>query len=226
MADDSTINKNIDAMFSPSTQKTTEAQNADAGKVKKSSNSQVSQQEFLMLLTKQLQNQDPLDPMKNEEFAVQLATFSQLEQLVQINDKLGKPDNTSAGQLASYLGRKVSFDTTTVPLTGGQGPDLSVLIPEGTQAARIELLDTAGKVVASQTLDTPESGQLDIGLKGLQLKDGDYSYRIKGVSRSGEFTDLSASVTGTVEGFVMEPEAALIVGGSKLSLDKVKEVRS
>jgi flagellar basal-body rod modification protein FlgD len=41
--------------------------------------------EFLKLLVTQLQNQDPLNPMKNEEFVTQLATFTSLEQLISIN---------------------------------------------------------------------------------------------------------------------------------------------
>ena len=42
-------------------------------------NGEMGQQEFLLLFTTQLQNQNPLDPMKNEEFVAQLAQFSQLE---------------------------------------------------------------------------------------------------------------------------------------------------
>jgi len=49
---------------------------------------QIGQEEFLNLLVHQLQNQDPLNPMKSEEFAVQLAQFSSLEQLIQINKNL------------------------------------------------------------------------------------------------------------------------------------------
>ena len=46
----------------------------------------VSKDEFLQLLVAQLKNQDPMDPVKNEDFLAQLATFSSLEQLVAIKD--------------------------------------------------------------------------------------------------------------------------------------------
>ena len=52
-----------------------------------------SQDDFLKLLITQLQNQDPLEPMDNQEFATQLATFNSLGQLIEINDKLGAMTN-------------------------------------------------------------------------------------------------------------------------------------
>lgn len=56
----------------------------------------VSKDEFLKLLVAQLQNQDPLDPLKNEEFVVQLATFSSLEQLISINQAVEQLADTSS----------------------------------------------------------------------------------------------------------------------------------
>ncbi len=50
----------------------------------------IGKTEFLNLLVAQLQHQDPLDPLKNEEFVAQLATFSSLEQLIEINKAVTK----------------------------------------------------------------------------------------------------------------------------------------
>jgi flagellar basal-body rod modification protein FlgD len=60
----------------------------------------VGKTEFLNLLVAQLQHQDPLDPVKNEQFVAQLATFSSLEQLISINKAVtrlagGETDGTS-----------------------------------------------------------------------------------------------------------------------------------
>ena len=70
----------------------------------------MGQKEFLLLFTTQLQNQNPLDPMKNEEFVAQLAQFSQLEATTSMSESL----NGLVGSLqkermltgASLIGKK------------------------------------------------------------------------------------------------------------------------
>ncbi len=58
---------------------------------------EVGKSEFLKLLVTQLQNQDPMNPINNEEFITQLATFSSLEQLISINQAVTKLANGSLG---------------------------------------------------------------------------------------------------------------------------------
>lgn len=50
----------------------------------------IDKSQFLQLLVAQLRNQDPLNPMDNQEFVSQLATFSSLEQLISINQAVSK----------------------------------------------------------------------------------------------------------------------------------------
>ena len=54
------------------------------------SSSDVSKNEFLQLLVAQLQNQDPMNPIENQEFLAQLASFSSLEQLMSINSGIAE----------------------------------------------------------------------------------------------------------------------------------------
>ncbi len=58
---------------------------------------EIGKSEFLKLLVTQLQNQDPMNPVKNEDFIAQLATFSSLEQLISINQAVTKLADNSQG---------------------------------------------------------------------------------------------------------------------------------
>ena len=58
---------------------------------------EISKSEFLRLLVEQLKNQDPLNPINNEDFIAQLATFSSLEQLISINQAVSKLAGISQG---------------------------------------------------------------------------------------------------------------------------------
>jgi flagellar basal-body rod modification protein FlgD len=71
----------------------------------------IGKTEFLNLLVAQLQHQDPLDPLKNEAFVAQLATFSSLEQLIGINTavtKLAGGDAASTSTKSSDSNASVS----------------------------------------------------------------------------------------------------------------------
>ncbi|MBN1571468.1 MAG: hypothetical protein JXA73_26770 [Acidobacteria bacterium] len=63
---------------------------ADTSKTNTSSSEQIGKSEFLELLVAQLKNQDPMNPISNEQFITQLATFSSLEQLMSINAAVTK----------------------------------------------------------------------------------------------------------------------------------------
>ena len=190
----------------------------------------LGEQEFLQLLVHQLQNQDPLNPLNSEEFAVQLAQFSQVEQLIQINEKLGGGEEEFGGgstisSMASFLGHEVVLGDGQVQLAGGDGPNVLLEIPAGTQSGRIDFLDENGQVVGSKTLDDVTPGKQVVALKDLNIPSGAYDLRALTVSSAGRFEELKTSVTGTVEGFVLEPEPALIVNGEQVLLSEVVEVQ-
>jgi flagellar basal-body rod modification protein FlgD len=73
-----------------------------------------AQMDYMKLLVTELQNQNPLDPMDNNEMASQLAQFSQLQQLESMNSNFGKvlamTERTYAGSL---MGKEISFMTQT-----------------------------------------------------------------------------------------------------------------
>ena len=135
----------------------TSTNSSQIGKAKGNSK-EVSQDEFLNLLVHQLQNQDPLNPMDNQEFAVQLAQFSSLGQLTEINQKMEAGGASSASSLASYLGNEVQFTDNLVRVNKGQGSNLLLDIPVGTESIRVDLLDEQGQVAGSKVVEDFQVG--------------------------------------------------------------------
>ena len=127
---------------------------------------------FMELLVAQLQNQDPLDPASNEEFVGQLATFSSLEQLENVNDNimtmvLLQQSNALLGQMtegSALIGQSVSWtDPTTAE--SGTGVVESVKVVDG-----IAFLNVGGEDVAlidvTEVHGTPGGDASDVEEEG------------------------------------------------------------
>lgn len=103
-------------------------------------------QTFLKMLTTQMQNQDPMEPMKSSDFAAQLASFSAVEQQVQTNALLSAmSDRLGLADLGSWLGQDVLH---TLPVQA-RGAALTLVLPEGSGAgaAFVVAKDAAGNEV-------------------------------------------------------------------------------
>ena len=113
---------------------------------------------FLKMLTVQMRNQDPLNPVEGTDFAVQLATFSTVEQQVRTNDLLGALGNQLGGlgfgQLLGWVGMEAR---TTAPVAFDGAPG-DLVLPEITLADRAEMVVTNAQGVEVQRQSVPASG--------------------------------------------------------------------
>ena len=112
------------------------------------SSSQLNLQDFMRILTSQLNNQDPMKPLDNTEFMAQLAQFTSLEQTRQLNEKLEALLSVqSASQSTGLIGRTVdaqlesgviSGQVTLLDLTGSE-PHLSIKLANGSVVPNVLL---------------------------------------------------------------------------------------
>lgn len=144
---------------------------------------------FLKMLTVQLKNQDPLNPMEGSEFAVQLATFSGVEQQAQTNKLLtsliAQMGGGGLGQMAQWIGKEAR---TTEPVWFGDKA-LTLDVDPDVSADSVILVtrNAAGREVSREEIG-PGSGQIDwFGRddSGEKLPDGSYSFTIESL-RKGE----------------------------------------
>ena len=114
---------------------------------------------FLKLLTTQMQNQDPLDPMDTSEYTQQLVQFSQVEQSIQQNktltdilDRLSGQDLISA---SSLVGKGATFDSPLAGLRDGEPARWTYDAASTPEKMVATITDSAGKKVATIPLDQP-----------------------------------------------------------------------
>ncbi len=196
------------------------------GQTDKRSAAEVSRDQFLQLLVTQLKNQDPLNPMENDRFAVDLATFSQLEQLMSINEKISKePDNT-LNSIASYLGTEVVLNSNDVQVSGGNGGRVAFNLTSNAQTLKLQLLDSNGAVVGEKELSALNAGRHSVELDGLSVPDGTYKAQIVGTNDRGAPLGGPGFVSGIVSGFVPGPEPKLLIGNREISPEEIIEVRA
>ena len=139
---------------------------------------------FLKLLSYQLANQDPLEPMDQKRFAADLAQFSQLEQLANINTKMKKSGENIPVQNkfygASFIGKKVLTDGATIRYRQGDKPQLPFYLDKQAEKAIVRIYDESNNIIRSL-----EVGNLSEGNQGIEW-DGrgeDRRFAVPGVYR-------------------------------------------
>lgn len=188
---------------------------------------------FLILLTTQLTNQDPLDPLNSNEFVQQLVSFTGVEQAVNTNLNLENMiDLFKAGQIASavsYLGTTVETAGNTIRLTDGQAP-FSYSLPEAAASSSITVADDSGTVVFSGP------GQTTVGehqliwdgrdLNGVLQADGIYTLKVSALDNNGGLIPISTRVSGRVTGIeTVDNSIMLTINGTQVPIEDVISIR-
>lgn len=200
----------------------------------KNSNSPVISSDFetfLNMLTTQLQNQDPLNPVKSTDFAVQLATFSNVEQQVQTNNILSDLANQLGGagisQYAGWVGKEarvaapVFYDGT--PVTIDPAPDPA--------AERAELVVRNAEGAAVQRLDIGLSNQpmtwSGLTASGARLSAGQYSFAVESIDGTGVIDSSPPQVYSMISEARIEDGKPVLVleGGMRVAVDDVSGLR-
>lgn len=162
---------------------------------------------FLTLLTTQLKYQDPLDPMDTAEFTNQLVQYSNVEQSIQMNDKLNNLLSLGianlGAQAVSYIGKTAQVLGDVMPLQDGKAK-ATYTLNKDVQSVSILVKDMNGKVVYSTTGEGTTAGTHEFTWDGKdsdgnQLEDGAYQIIVSPKVASGE---TAATVTTTVFGKV------------------------
>lgn len=188
-------------------------------------NDALGKTEFLNLLVTQLKNQDPMEPMKNDQFAVNLAQFSQLEQLIGINDKIGANSGTDVGTLAAYLGQQVTLNSDVAHVKNNNGGLIKVDMPSDASAVKVDLLDPVnGSVKESFDIGPLAAGKHTLSLANIATSSGDYKVQVRGIGASGGEFNVTTHTAAVVNGFVPGPSPKLLTDNGEVDPADIIEV--
>jgi flagellar basal-body rod modification protein FlgD len=187
--------------------------------------------QFLTLLTTQLKNQDPLDPLDTNQFTQQLVEFAQVEQQLKSNDQLttlvSLQKTTQQTQALGFVGSTVVVDGSTAQLTNQQAAwTFSVTKPA---TAAITITNSTGQTVYS-TNATVQPGNFNFNWDGkgndsVQWPDGAYKMTVTAKDANNQSVAVSTEVSGVVDSVDMTQDPPLLsVGGQQFTLDKIKRV--
>ncbi len=164
--------------------------------------------DFLTLLTTQLQNQDPLDPTDSEEFTNQLVQFSQLEQQIQTNstlDSLRILDEASViNSAVSFIDKSIQYEGSRFSYDGEGELDFGYYLLETANSTQISILDEDGNTVFSTDGEITE-GEHSFTWDGLDndgnpIEAGTYDFLVGAENSEGRSIPTSALVPGRVDG--------------------------
>lgn len=188
---------------------------------------------FLNILTTQLKNQNPLDPLDTNQFTQQLVQFTGVEQQLKTNDFLEalllNTQSTARSDAVSYIGKQVSASGKTSELKDG-GAYWSYNAAANVANASVTIKNASGSVVYTEggSLNAGPGNFLwnGLGSDGNKQPDGVYTIEIVGTNVAGKPVNVSTSSVGVVTGVDFSgTEPMLSVGKNKIALKDVTDVR-
>ena len=187
---------------------------------------------FLTILTTQLQFQDPLSPLDTHEFTNQLVLFSSVEQQVQQNKKLESlvtlQQNSVALGSVDYIGKVIETNGNTTQLENSVAKT-TYFLPKNALTTRLNISDPSGDVILTRDLPTTAGIHTFVwdGLsgQGIQQPDGAYTFTITAKDTNDDLISHDQTVFGTVTGVQFESGTSILqMGDIPVSLSDINGV--
>lgn len=168
---------------------------------------------FMKMMIAQLQNQDPLNPMDGTQFVAQLAQFSSLEQLQNLNDVMTSLPtylgNFSNAQMANLIGDN-ALAAGNVVTADGSSAKITYRLPSDIQSGTIKIYDTNGSLVDTIKIGSQKSGMQSSIWNCSGKAAGNYTYEINAVDRKGSEVTVDKMISGTITGVSFKDGAAYL----------------
>lgn len=198
----------------------------------------MGKEDFLKLMLAQLQNQDPLSPMEGTEFASQLAQFTSLEQLMNLNDSMDTSinanyylsqsiNNTLA---ATLIGKEVKLSGNSFQNNGQETTTLGYNLSNSASSVTVKIYNDSGVLI--KTIENAPKNSGDNKLiwdftdnEGNSVPQGRYTFKVEPKDAESNLLSYSSYVLGKIDGVKFtENGTMLVVNGAQYSLSDIMEI--
>lgn len=188
--------------------------------------------QFLQLLTTQLQNQNPLDPLDTNQFTQQLVQFAGVEQQIQTNDTLtallATSDATRLSSAVSFIGKQVVAEGRTTLLDESNATWL-INSESAASNSKIIIKNADGEQVYSQNVSLAKGDQMftwnGMTTDNMPAPNGFYTITVVAQDAAGKAITTSTDIQGPVTGVELEDgQPVLNVGNIRIKMSDVKNV--
>jgi flagellar basal-body rod modification protein FlgD len=194
----------------------------------------LSRDVFLNLLVTQLRNQDPLDPMNNQEFLSQLASLSQVEEQRATNENLKTlqlyQSSINNAQSLALIGKEVKASGDSINLQEGENVDMHFYLDSDAHEVEVTIYDEGGSVVRQITKSNMDSGDQKLAWDGKDmnnspLAEGAYTFEVSATNEIGDTIPVQTMISGRVTSVSFANGAPeLEINGQKVVFGSLYEV--
>ena len=194
--------------------------------------------EFLKLLVTQLQHQDPLSPMESQDFAAQLAQFSQLEQLTGMSSMMEESMNVDLmltqainnTMATAFMGKTVTAVGDKVTFNGSDPVELNFKLMGQAEEVTVKVVDSSGNSIREFEMGALTGGAHRVDWDGVnkhgeKLKSGNYKFEIVAKDAKNNPVTGVALIKGVINGVRYENGSAVfLVNDSEIQFNKVMDI--
>lgn len=190
---------------------------------------------FLKLMIAQLKNQNPLEPTTNADFVAQLAQFSSVEGIQQLNSTVGQiasgNQSSQALQASSLVGRTVKVAASSTQLDSSGGIAGTIDVPVSTAGIELSVFNASGELVFKEQLGAQSKGEVGFVWDGKNA-DGQVmpqgKYQVKAISTyDGKPLQLNTYLGANVNSVTLGANNTVtlnVQGVGPVSMNAVKEI--
>lgn len=180
---------------------------------------------FLKMLIAQLQNQDPLNPMDGTAFVAQMAQFSALEQMQNLNDTMGSlPEYLGTfnnAQMANLIGNQATATGNVIDVSGSSAK-ISYRLPSDIKTGTISIYNSNGLLVDKVNIGSQKTGINSTTWNCSGQAIGSYTYEISATDSSGKAVAVDKLISGTVTGASFKNDKSYVtINGQEVAFSNV-----